>query len=338
MIWLTGSIPNSMDSSTARRNKLIGAILIVLLIAAAVLSLMVGKYPLTLEKLLSGDEMQRKVFFTLRLSRTAVAVIGGAVLGICGFVYQTVFRNPLASPDIIGVSSGASFGAAAGILFFGSTFAVTASSFAGAVAAVLTALLLSYVDKSGRKSTIVLAGIAVHALAQTALMCLKITADPERELASIEYWIMGSLADISSYRIGAILIICAVMTAVLFLLHRQTLLLSADEGEARMLGVSVGKLRLIVLVAATLAVSAVVSLTGLISFIGLIAPHAARLITKNSRMTTMAFSGLIGGIILCFADIIARSAAQTELPVSIFTSIIGVPLLIALTLKGRNVG
>ncbi len=326
---------NSTDSAIVKRNKITAAVLLILLAAAALKSLTVGKYELSFDKILEGDEMQRKVFYTLRLSRTAVAVIGGAVLGICGFVYQTVFRNPLASPDIIGVSSGASLGAAAGILWFGSADAVTASSFAGAVSAVCLAVLLSSADRTGKKSTIVLAGIAVHALAQTALMFLKITADPERELASIEYWIMGSLAGVTSYKIGANLIICAVVTVMLLLLHRQTILLSADEGEARMLGVSVGKIRLAVLLLATLAVSAVVSLTGLISFTGLLAPHISRLITKSNRMVTMVFSGLTGAVLLCSADILARSVAQTELPVSIFTSIIGVPLLIFLTLKGR---
>ena len=334
---LTDFTVNSMASATAKRNKITAAVLIILLAVVAVKSLMVGKYELSFEKIISGDEMQKKVFYTLRLSRTVIAVVGGAVLGICGFVYQTVFRNPLASPDIIGVSSGASLGAAAGILWFGSANAVTASSFAGAVSAVCLAVLLSSADKTGKKSTIVLAGIAVHALAQTALMCLKITADPDRELASIEYWIMGSLASVTSYRIGANLIICAVVIIMLLLLHRQTVLLSADEGEAKMLGVSVGKIRLVILLLATLAVSAVVSLTGLISFTGLIAPHISRLITKSNRLITMVFSGLTGGIILCSADILARSAAQTELPVSIFTSLIGVPLLIFLTLKGRNV-
>ncbi|MCQ2407116.1 MAG: iron ABC transporter permease [Oscillospiraceae bacterium] len=326
-----------MASTTVKRNNTICAILVILLVCVAAGSLAVGKYPLSLEKILAGDEMQRKVFYTLRMSRTAVAVFGGAVLGICGFVYQTVFRNPLASPDIIGVSSGASLGAAVGILCFGSTVAITVSAFAGAVLAVCLALLLSAADRTGRKSTIVLAGIAVHALAQTALMCMKTTADPERELASIEYWIMGSLAGVTSSKIGSNLLICILATVALIFLHRQTILLSADEGEARMLGVSVRKNRFIVLLLATLAVSAVVSLTGLISFIGLLAPHIARLITKNNSISTMLFSGLTGGILLCGADILARSTAQTELPVSIFTSLIGVPLLIFLTLKGRNV-
>lgn len=308
----------------------------VLLTALAAASLFVGKYPLSLNELMRGDEMQWRVFWTLRCSRTVVGVIGGFALGAVGFVYQTVFRNPLASPDIIGVSSGASAGAAAGILFLSGAAAVTASAFAGALLAVLLSLALSGLDKSGRNSTIVLAGIAVHSLAQTALMCLKLTADPERELASIEYWIMGSLNGISVYSIGGNMVLCVVCLAVLFLLHRQVVLLSAEEGEARMLGVNVTGLRLAVLLIATLVVSSVVSLSGLISFVGLLAPHGARLLTKNNRAGTMLLSGLLGGALLCGADLLARSVAATELPVSIFTSLLGAPFLIFLIVRGRR--
>ena len=306
------------------------------MIALAVASLFVGKYPLSVDKLLAGDALQWRVFLTLRLSRTVVGVIGGAALGVAGLVYQTVFRNPLASPDIIGVSSGASAGAAAGILFLSGATAVTVSAFAGALLAVIFALALSGLDRSGRNSTIVLAGIAVHSLAQTVLMCLKLTADPERELASIEYWIMGSLNGISVYSIGGNLILCVLGMIALFLLQRQVVLLSAEEGEARMLGVDVGRLRLAVLLIATLVVSAVVSLTGLISFVGLLAPHGARLLTKHDRIGTMLLSGFLGGILLCGADILARTVAATELPVSIFTSILGAPFLIFLIVRGRR--
>lgn len=302
----------------------------------AVAGLFVGKYPLSMQQLLAGDAMQWRVFLTLRCSRTLVGVIGGFALGVSGFVYQTVFGNPLASPDIIGVSSGASAGAAAGILFLSGAAAVTASAFAGALLAVVLALALSTLNRSGKSSTIVLAGIAVHSLAQTVLMCLKLTADPERELASIEYWMMGSLNGVSVHSIGGNLILCVLCMGVLFLLHRQIILLSAEEGEARMLGVRVAQLRLLVLMVATLSVSSVVSLTGLISFVGLLAPHGARLLTGQNRMGTMLLGGLLGGILLCGADILARSVASTELPVSIFTSVLGAPFLIFLIVQGRQ--
>jgi len=168
------------------------------------------------------------------------------------------------------------------------------------------------------------------------LMYLKLTADPEQELAAIEYWIMGSLNGISIYSIGGNMVLCLACLAVLFPMHRQVLLLSTEEGEARMLGVSVGKLRLFVLLAATLTVSAVISLTGLISFVGLLAPHGARILTQNNRIGTMLLSGFLGGILLVVADILARSVAVTELPISIFTSLVGAPFLILLIVKGRR--
>ncbi len=326
---------HSTASHTAKTKYYITAG-VILLIALAVGSLTVGKYPLTLEKLLAGDEMQRNVFLTLRLSRTVAGVMGGFALGVAGFVYQTVFRNSLASPDVIGVSSGASAGAAAGILFLSGTLSVTVSAFGGALLSVILALALSRLDRSGKNSTIVLAGIAVHSLAQTSLMCLKMTADPEKELASIEYWIMGSLNGVSLYSLGGNMLLCVICLGVLFLLHRQIVLLSAEEGEGRMLGVNVVRLRLGVLLTATLVVASVVSISGLISFVGLLAPHTARLLTKNNRIGTMLLSGLTGGVLLVGADILARSVAQTELPVSIFTSILGAPFLIFLIVRGRQ--
>ena len=319
-----------------QKNKTYSIASAILLIALAIVSLCVGKYPLSFEKLLAGNDLQWNVFLTLRLSRTMVGIIGGFALGAAGFVYQTVFRNALASPDIIGVSSGASTGAAAGILFLSGSLAITLSSFVGALGAVIVALFLSSLDKSGKNSTIVLAGIAVHSLTQTLLMCLKLTADPERELASIEYWIMGSLSGISGYSITMNLFICIICLSILFLLHRHIIMLSTEEGEARMLGVSIFSLRLLVLLTATLTVASIISLTGLISFVGLLAPHIARLLTKENRIHTMFLSGLLGGILLCGADILARSVASTELPVSIFTSLLGAPFLVYLILKERR--
>ena len=305
-----------MESTTnnKRKNKNKATITIILgaviLAALSIFSFFVGRYPLTLNGLLQGDDMQWRVFLTLRASRGIIGCIGGFVLGIAGFVYQTVFKNPLASPDIIGVSSGASAGAAFGILFLSGTM-------------------------SGK--SIVLAGIAVHSLAQTALVCLKLTADPEKQLASIEYWIMGSLNGISIYSIGSNVILCAVCLLIMFLLYRQIIMLSLDDAEGKMLGVNVNQIRMLVLLIATLATSSVISMTGLISFISLLAPHGARMLLKNNRLSTMLLSGLIGGCLLNFGDILARSVCSTELPVSIFTSIVGAPFLIYLCIRRKPV-
>lgn len=321
-----------MNKNIRIKKYLISAFL--LIFAATVLSLFTGKYPLTFALVGGKDPQAVKVFFTLRLPRTCMAVLGGFGLGTAGYVYQMVFHNPLASPDIIGVSSGASAGAAFGILFLSAgAFPVALSSFWGGLAAVLLTLALTRLAPGRGQGTIVLAGIAVHSLAQTLLMILKLTADPEKELASIEYWIMGSLNGVSLYRLPFTVIVCLFCLAGIFLLHRQILLLSVDEEEGRMLGVPVEKMRLTVLLLATLLTAAIISLTGLISFIGLIAPHTARLITRDNCFPTLLLGGLLGSLLLLIADILARSVSPGELPVSIFTSLLGVPFLLYLMLK-----
>ena len=230
---------------------LLGAALCVFMTFGAALAL--GRYPITPAALLAGDAMAVRTFTVLRLPRAVMALIGGFGLGAAGFVYQTVFRNPLASPDIIGVSSGASVGAAFAILFVSSgALSTTVCAFAGGLAAVFLSLGLAAAAPGRSKMSLVLAGIAVHALAQTLLMLLKLTADPEKELASIEYWIMGSLAAVTRSRVWFPVPVVLVCCAAIFALHRQALLLSIEEGEARLLGVRVGAMRLLLMMLATM--------------------------------------------------------------------------------------
>ena len=315
---------------------LLGAALCVFMAFGAALAL--GRYPITPAALLAGDAMAVRTFTVLRLPRAVMALVGGFGLGTAGFVYQTVFRNPLASPDIIGVSSGASVGAAFAILFVSSgALSTTVCAFAGGLAAVFLSLGLAAAAPGRSKMSLVLAGIAVHALAQTLLMLLKLTADPEKELASIEYWIMGSLAAVTRSRVWFPVPVVLICCAAIFALHRQALLLSIEEGEARLLGVRVGAMRLLLLTLATMTVAAVVSVTGLISFVGLLAPHSARLLAGHNRRSACLLSGLLGSALLLAADTLAKTAASTELPVSIFTSLLGVPFLLYLILRpGRD--
>ena len=320
------------------RNKIIllSVMWALLLIAVFTWSVLTGQYPLTLKGLLSGDTMSIMVFKRLRLPRAIMGIIGGFGLSISGYVYQMIFKNPLASPDVVGVSSGASAGAAFAIVAVSSlTPVVSISAFAGGIIALIITLLVAYLVPGRNSYTIVLAGIAIHSVAQTILMFLKLAADPEKQLASIEYWIMGSLNGISLYSIGGNIALCLICLVGMFLLYRQILLLSLDDQEGRLLGVNVTQIRLIVLLIATLAASSVISMTGLISFISLLAPHGARLLFKNNSLSTMLFSGLLGGCLLTLGDIFARSIASTELPVSIFTSLLGAPFLIYLCIRRK---
>jgi len=311
-------------------------VVLVVFVAVFVLSLMAGKYPLSIAEMLAGDETAIRVFLTLRLPRTLMGMIGGLGLGVAGMIYQTVFHNPLASPDIIGVSSGASAGAAFAIIFLANTpVAVTSLAFLGSLLAIILSLGIASMAKGSGSISIVLSGMAVHAFAQTLLMVLKTVADPEKELASIEYWIMGSLNAITLERIPVAVIVTVLCVAALVLLYRQVLLLSVEEGEAKLLGVSVVRVRLLILLLATLIVASVVSVTGIITFVGLLAPHVARMLTGDNRLRTLWLSGLLGSILLCLSDIFARSMAASELPVSVFTSLIGAPFLVFLLLKRR---
>lgn len=323
-----------MDTRT-KKSFLIVLTALVFTGAVFVVSLCVGRFPLSLNDLLSGNTTAVRVFLTLRLPRTVMALVTGFALGSAGFVYQLIFKNPLAAPDIIGVSSGACAGAAAAILLFGSAAAgVTASAFFGGLLAVFLALGLSGLAKRKSLSSLVLSGVAVNALAQSFLMLMKYLADPEKELASIEYWIMGSFSTITASKLPIPVITVVLGLSVLFLLHRQLLVLALDEDEARMLGVPVTLFRMIALILATLVTASVVSTAGVISFVGLLAPHTARLLLKDNRMSTMFLSGLCGGGLLLAADVIARSIASSELPVSITTSALGAPFLLWFVLKG----
>ena len=301
--------------------------------AAFAASLAVGRYPIDWTQL-AVDGMDRRVFLTLRLPRTVMALTAGFALGIAGSVYQTVFQNPLASPDIIGVSSGASAGAAAAILLFGGGVTLTALlAFGGGMAAVAAVLAFARFARQRGVAGIVLAGIAVNALTQSLLMLMKLTADPEKQLAAIEFWTMGSFADVTLPKLAGVLPLVTVGLVCLFLLNRQILLLGLGEEEARMLGVPTGAMRCAVLLLATLVTGAVVSATGLIAFIGLLAPHIARLLTRSSRFSTTVLAGLAGAVLLLAADVLARSVGSSEVPVSIVTSLLGAPFLLHLMFR-----
>ncbi len=319
------------------KNKVYTGIVLLLFIGVG-LSIFVGQYPLRISDIINGDSVAVGVFFNLRLSRTIMAFLAGFGLSIAGYVYQTIFKNPIASPDIIGVSSGACAGAGIGIIFIGGgTLIVALCAFFGGMIAVLCAIVLAGLSGANRLSSFVLSGIAINALAQAVLMLLKMTADPFGELAALEFWTMGSLSATTLEKVVLIIPMVLLGSVALFLLYRHILLVSLSSDEARMLGVSLGRLRACVLILTTLVVGAIVSVSGLITFVGLIGPHITRLLTKSQSLKTMLFSGFLGSVILLFADVLARSIADTEIPISILTSLMGAPVLIWLVYKGRRV-
>ncbi|MDD6045431.1 MAG: iron ABC transporter permease [Clostridia bacterium] len=315
-------------------------------ITAAVVSVCVGKYSITtadIRAILVGgqvDEMTRKVFITLRLPRTVMAVIAGIGLGMAGSVYQIIFKNPLASPDIIGIAGGANLGAAIAIVSVSTSgmIAIAAGAFWGGLIAVVCVMLLVRATRATSTSTYVLAGIVINAISKAVIMALKYFADPENELAAMEYWEMGTFGNTTLSKLLSILPMFLIGLAGILLLRRQIELMSLSDNECRALGVRLRPVRAAVLALSTLMVGSIISVTGLISFAGLIAPHTARLMLRRNNSTTIIMSGLVGSFVVLAADILARILYSAELPISILTTVIGVPILVYfLCTRGKEV-
>ena len=329
-----------------RLTPILFAVITAAVITAAVVSVCVGKYTITtadIQAILMGEpvqEMTRKVFTTLRLPRTVMALIAGVGLGIAGSVYQIIFKNPLASPDIIGIAGGANLGAAVAIVSVSTSgmIAIAAGAFWGGLIAVVCVMLLVKATRSRSTSTYVLAGIVINAISKAVIMALKYFADPENELAAMEYWEMGTFGNTTLSKLLSILPMFLVGLAGILLLRRQIELMSLSDNECRALGVRLRPVRAAVLALSTLMVGSIISVTGLISFAGLIAPHTARLMLRRNDSTTIIMSGLVGAFVVLTADILARVLDSAELPISILTTVIGVPILIYfLCARGKDV-
>lgn len=322
------------------------AVITAAVITAAVVSVCVGKYTITtadIQAILKEEqvqEMTRKVYTTLRLPRTVMALIAGVGLGIAGSVYQIIFKNPLASPDIIGIAGGANLGAAVAIVSVSTSgmIAIAAGAFWGGLIAVVCVMLLVKATRSRSTSTYVLAGIVINAISKAVIMALKYFADPENELAAMEYWEMGTFGNTTLSKLLSILPMFLIGLAGILLLRRQIELMSLSDNECRALGVRLRPVRAAVLALSTLMVGSIISVTGLISFAGLIAPHTARLMLRRNDSTTIIMSGLVGAFVVLTADILARVLYSAELPISILTTVIGVPILIYfLCARGKDV-
>jgi len=295
---------------------------VLLLLLLSAVSLCFGSYPLHLFAEGIERETALRVFFRLRLPRVLSGVLAGGVLGVTGAVCQTVFCNPLASPDITGVASGASFGAAGAILLGFAGFGRVMSAFLSGLAALGILLLLVRLSGSAgaeQKGRYLLAGILVSSIADAGVMILKTAADPERELAAIEFWTMGSFASVTIPKFLSMLFSALPPLILLCLFSRQAFILSRGSEEARSVGVSPSLWQTILLILTTWAVAGVVSVVGVIGFVGLIVPHMSLAVggRRGRNFTMLCFC--IGAAVTVLSDLLARTLMTgVELPVSIF--------------------
>jgi iron complex transport system permease protein len=335
---------NSNKRKNILKSKTIIIAALIIAAAAFAVSLCTGKYTISaadIAEILSGshgNQMSVNVFYKLRLPRTMMTVLAGAGLSTAGFVFQSVFKNPLASPDIIGVTTGANAGAAFCIVFLsGNMLSVVFGSFTGAILALVFVLALVRMSGSDNILTYVLSGIVIGAVSSGAIMVLKYFSDPENQLGSIEYWTMGSLGGMTSDKLKIMLPFFIIGMAGLYLMRWQIFVLSLSDEEGMTLGIPVERSRYMILFFSALVVGSVVSVTGLISFVGLIPPHIARSMLKKNDIDTLILSGITGGILLTLSDCLSRILLLSELPISIITSFIGAPYLAALVIRQKKI-
>jgi iron complex transport system permease protein len=273
------------------------------------------------------------VIWQVRLPRAIAVVLAGSSLAVSGSVYQGVFRNPLVSESILGVSSGAGVGAALAILLSQSSLMVEAWAFGFGLLAAGMTVFISRIYRSNPTLVMVLAGIIVGSMFSAIISLIKYVADPYTKLPDITYWLMGSFAHVSLSNDLLMAPIVIAFLSIIILVRWRINVLSMGDEEARSMGIDVKRMTLLLVLCATMLTAAAVCVGGVISWVGLIIPHIARMIVGPDHMNVIITSMLIGGIFLLIVDLICRTLTSVEIPISVVTSILGAPIFLILLYK-----
>lgn len=277
------------------------------------------------------------IIIQIRLPRIMAGILVGASLAVAGASFQGLFRNPLVSPDILGVSAGAAFGAALAILLNGNQVTIEIFAFCCAILAVGIAYLISKMVKGNPTLSLILSGMAIAALFSAFLSLVKYVADPTNQLPTIVYWLMGSLAAVNNTQLIFAGIPMLAGIIILILIRWRFNVLSMGEEEAQALGVDTAKLRVIIVLCSTMITAASVCIGGIIGWVGLIIPHIGRMLVGPDHKKLLPVTVLLGAAYLLLIDDIARNISSVEIPIGILTAIIGAPFFIYL-LKRSNKG
>ena len=279
---------------------------------------------------------QHTVLFNIRFPRILAALLVGAALSTAGVSFQGIFRNPLVSPDILGVGAGAGFGACLAILLWNNYLVIQLMAFTFGLLAMFAAISMSKASKGTGTVVFVLSGIIVGSIFTALTSLIKYVADPYDELPAIVFWLMGSLATV---RYGDLLWIILPMffgALVLFLLRWRINVLSLGDEEAKALGMNVERMRLMIIICATLMTSAAVSISGVIGWVGLVVPHISRMIVGPNYSRLLPMSMVIGASFMLIVDDLSRTITATEIPLGILTSLVGAPLFAYLITRGST--
>ncbi len=312
------------------------------LLGLAALAFAVGRYPVSpadLWGVVIGEAPVRvqSVVLQIRGPRILAAIVVGAALAAAGSAYQGMFRNPLVSPDILGVSSGAALGAAAAIFLSVDTLVVQLCAFAGGLAAVgLVHGIGSRLRRHDPLLALVLTGVVIGTLLGSVIALLKYLADPYNQLPAITYWLLGSFAAIAPHDVAAAAALTVLGIAPMLLLRWRINVLALPDDEARSLGVDTARLRALVIGAATLVTAAAVALSGVIGWVGLLIPHAARLVVGPDFGRLLPLSMLLGAVFLLAVDTVSRTLSSVEIPPGVLTALLGTPFFLWLFALARR--
>lgn len=322
--------------------------LALLLIIIFFISFAIGRYPVSIDLLIkvffsrifpitkTWPETFDTIVFRVRLPRIVGAILVGASLSVSGAAYQGMFKNPLVSPDILGVSAGSAFGAALAIFLSFDAIGIQVSSFIFGLIGVFLAYLISMKFKEDPVIGLVITGVLVGSIFTSLTSLIKYLADTNDKLPMITFWLMGSLSSISPRDIKVISIPIAIGMIPLYILRWKLNVLSLDEDEAKTLGLDTSKLRVIVVICSTLMTAASVSVSGMIGWIGLVIPHLSRLIVGPDYRVLLPTTILLGSSYLLLIDNVARALTTVEIPLGILTSLIGAPFFIFLILTNKR--
>lgn len=322
--------------------------LVLILAAVCIVSLCCGHYAIDPWKCIrilvsapfggTGDwsALDRSVLIGLRLPRILGAVLVGACLSVSGGAYQSVFQNPLVSPDILGVSSGACVGAAAAILLHQQNLMVMLFAFAAGVLTVAATLAIPRLLRSESNIMLVLSGIVVGGVTGSVMGIIKYVADPQSELPQITYWTMGSLDGVSLPVIAFAVIPIAVCVVLLVRMSWWIDIISLGETDAKTLGANVKRIRLVTIGCATMLTAVSICMCGTISWVGLVIPHFARMFVGPGNTKLIPVSALMGAIFLVAVDTLARNIAAVEVPLGIITGLVGAPFYAWLLYRQRS--
>jgi iron complex transport system permease protein len=333
---------NKKGDKENRRFLIITVGLVFLLLLTFFFSMFIGRYHIAVKDVFlyflgqQIDDVSGDVITYLRIPRTLVAIMVGCSLSISGTIYQSVFNNKLVSPGILGVSSGASVGACLAILFGFSSFMISFSAFIVGFIAVFLTLLIARLFNNKSNIILILSGLAVGGLMSSLVGLMKYLADSEMQLAEMTFWLLGDISGTTINDFWILLPIVIVGCFISIILSWRLNIVSLGAKEAKTLGVNYKATMAVLIVIATALTAVSVSISGTIGWIGLVIPNIVRLLVGSNNKKVVPLSMLGGAIFMVVVDMLARSLAPNEIPLSVITGLIGTPLFVFAIFKRRK--